>query len=70
MTTQTPGYSSPGPNTVIGARPAGLDLDHALHAAVEGHGAIVAAIADHARHQALVHNMAREQQAGGDVQRG
>lgn len=70
MTTQTPGYSSPGPNTVIGARPAGLDLDHALHTAVAGHAEIVEAITEHAQHQALLHDMAREQQAGGDVQRG
>lgn len=70
MTTQTPGSSSPGPNTVIGARPAGLDLDGAMKDMIRGHTAIVQAITDHAQHQALLHGIAREQQAGGDVHGG
>lgn len=70
MTATTPGSSSPGPNTVIGARPAGLNLDQAVTDMVRGHAAIVEAITEHAQHRQLLHSMDREQQAGGDVPRG
>lgn len=70
MTRPMPGYSSPGPNTVIGARPDGLNLDQAVKDMVRGHQEILAAISDHVQHHQVLHDLAREQQAGGDVQRG
>lgn len=67
MTTPTPGYSSPAPSTVIGARPADLEPLHVLEQAVQGHDQILAAIAAHAQRHQIEREALRQLGSGGPL---
>jgi hypothetical protein len=70
MTTPTPGFSSPAPNTVIGTNPLSEPIHDTLWAAIHGHNAIVGAIVNHAEHDQLTREIRRQEAAGAVVPRG
>lgn len=70
MTEPTPGYSSPGPNTVIGVNPLDGPIHATLWAAVHGHGQIVAAIVNHAEAGHLKREIRREAADRAAISRG
>lgn len=70
MTQQTPGYSSPGPNTVIGHRPAGLEWARHLRRAAAGHAGQLAAAAEEAQADHVRREIGRQGLADEAIPRG
>lgn len=67
MTEPTQGYSSQVPNTVIGNRPAGLDITGTIERAVSGHQEILTAIRDHAGHDKTLRELRRQEANAADI---